>query len=129
MSLNKTKQLGMPFSKANYTLYRDIMYHLAIKSGLDLCVHCNKPLSRDTFSVEHKISWQNSDNPVELFFSMDNIAFSHLSCNISVARKATRVYSDKERQERRNIFQRKWRQENKEKYSKRRADKYKRLGT
>ena len=35
----------------------------------------------DEFSVEHKIPWLDSDDPIGLFFSLDNIAFSHHSCN------------------------------------------------
>ena len=39
-------------------------------------------------SIEHKIPWLDSDNPKELFFNLEkNIAFSHLSCNISAARQ------------------------------------------
>lgn len=37
----------------------------------------------DELSIEHKEPWENSDNPKELFFNLDNISFSHLKCNIS----------------------------------------------
>lgn len=44
-------------------------------------------ISRENFSVEHKIPWLDSENPVKLYFDLDNIAFSHLSCNIGAGRR------------------------------------------
>jgi hypothetical protein len=34
-------------------------------------------------SIEHKEAWQGAADPKLAFFNPDNIAFSHLSCNIS----------------------------------------------
>ena len=39
-------------------------------------------------SIEHKTPWLDRENAKELFWDLDNIAFSHLSCN-SGARKQT----------------------------------------
>ena len=39
------------------------------------------------FTVEHKTPLINSPNPKGLFFDLDNIAFSHASCNYSVVRR------------------------------------------
>lgn len=37
--------------------------------------------------IEHKIPWLDSDKPKELFFDLENIGFSHLSCNIKARRQ------------------------------------------
>jgi hypothetical protein len=42
--------------------------------------------SEKQLSIEHKIPWLDSENPISLFFDLENIAFSHLSCNSSAAR-------------------------------------------
>ena len=55
---------------------------LAKKVGMDRCFRC-KLLITDVaeFSVEHMKSWLWKD--VKLFWDINNIAFSHLSCNSS----------------------------------------------
>lgn len=40
----------------------------------------------EELSIEHKTPWLNSNNPKELYFDLNNIAFSHLSCNIGARR-------------------------------------------
>ena len=37
-------------------------------------------------SIDHKTPWLHSEDPRGLFFDIDNIAFSHKSCNYSAAR-------------------------------------------
>ncbi len=44
--------------------------------------------SVDEFSIEHKTDWQNSKKPIKNFFDVENIAFSHLSCNCAHSRRA-----------------------------------------
>lgn len=77
----KHKQLGMNPSTASGRLLKDLLFKYAVASG-EKCFRCNEELTRETFSIEHKIPWLHSENPVELFFDLDNIAFSHLLCNI-----------------------------------------------
>lgn len=78
----KKVQLGMDPGTASARLLKDIMWSLLIKQGLDSCCKCGRKMTRETFSVEHKVPWLDSENPAELFFSLDNIGFSHLKCNI-----------------------------------------------
>lgn len=79
----KSEQLGMSYGKAGNILRKNLLFYLAQKSGMDICFQCKKPIkSVDDFSIEHKVPWLDSNNPVELFFSMENIAFSHSKCNI-----------------------------------------------
>ena len=74
-------------STAAAKLRKDILFNYAKKCGDDICHQCRKKIeSVDNFSIEHKIPWLHSKNPVELFFNLENIAFSHLHCNVLAAR-------------------------------------------
>lgn len=81
----KTLQLGMNPSTASGRLVKDTLFKLAIEAGY-ACYRCSKPLTRDTFSIEHKEPWLDSEDPVGTFFDQDNIAFSHLTCNVRESR-------------------------------------------
>ena len=76
------EQLGMSQGTAQYKLRRVILFQMVQRAGLDICFRCGKKIKtvRD-LSVEHKIPWLHSEDPVGLFFDLDNITFSHLSCN------------------------------------------------
>lgn len=83
----KVTQLMMSIGKANAILKKDIMFMLVKKCGMDTCYQCNKPIEHvSEFSIEHKKNWMNSEDPNDLYFDVDNIAFSHRSCNIAAAR-------------------------------------------
>jgi hypothetical protein len=79
----KSVRLGMSFNKARHMLMKSILFDLIKKLNLDICYRCNKKIETvKELSVEHKEHWLNSDNPKEKFFDLNNIAFSHLKCNI-----------------------------------------------
>ena len=83
----KAKQLNMPTGTASAILRKNIMFHLLKRLGENFCFQCKKEIETvDELSIEHKIPWLHSENPTELFFSIDNIAFSHLKCNIMAGR-------------------------------------------
>ena len=84
--INKKQQLGMNPSTASGRLIKDILWDFIVKLQKDSCYRCNTKMSRDTFSIEHKENWLHSDNPLELYFSLDNISFSHKSCNYASSR-------------------------------------------
>ena len=88
-------------STASGRLVKDILWSLIIKTHQDTCCKCGNKMTRETFSIEHKIPWLDSENPVELYFNLENISFSHLSCNIADARKPTKV-SKEQKQSRKN---------------------------
>lgn len=83
---NKHEQLGINVSTASNRLIKDLLFNFVIQNN-SKCYRCNGALTRATFSVEHKTPWLHSDNPLELFFSLENIAYSHLICNTSAARR------------------------------------------
>lgn len=82
----KTEQLGMNPGTASYRLVKDLLFKFAVEAG-HKCHRCGNELDRESFSVEHKKAWIDSDDPVGLFFELENIAFSHLKCNVGAARR------------------------------------------
>lgn len=83
----KRKQLGMHPSTAAHRLRTDIMYSLAEKLNLLFCYRCGDSISREEFSIEHKEDWLDSHNPIGIYFDLDNIAFSHKSCNYQASKE------------------------------------------
>ena len=72
---------------ASNRLTRQLLYNLGDRLDLQWCYHCaSKIESVDNMSIEHKEPWLHSGNPVELYFNLGNIAFSHKSCNYRAAR-------------------------------------------
>lgn len=83
----KRSQLGMPNGTATARLRKSILFQLVKETGRNICHQCGKEIvSEDELSIEHKIPWLDSENPIELFFDLNNIAFSHLRCNIGTCR-------------------------------------------
>ena len=78
-------------STASHRLIKDLLFSFITKEE-QKCFQCGGELTRDTFSVEHKIPWLHSEKPLDLFFDLDNIAFSHLGCNSRAARRPHKVY-------------------------------------
>lgn len=79
---NQTKHdyLGMNYGTASNRVKKKIMFDLVKKCGMDNCFKCKKPIATvDELTVEHKEAWLH--NSVELFWDLDNIAFSHAKCN------------------------------------------------
>ncbi len=82
----KSKQLGMPFGTASNRLKKTILFHLLIKLKENICFQCNKEIRNEKeLSIEHKEPWL--DNDTKLFWDINNIAFSHLSCNCRESRR------------------------------------------
>lgn len=84
-NIKKTEQLGMPHGTAAARLRKQVLFHILKKHGENVCFRCEKIIvSVEELSLEHKIPWM--DNDVKLFWDINNIAFSHLSCNVGDAR-------------------------------------------
>lgn len=78
----------MPFGTASAKLRKNILFELIVKCGLDNCFQCGAKIkSVNELSIEHKVPYLDSEDPVKLFFDIDNIAFSHLKCNVGSARQ------------------------------------------
>lgn len=90
MSDKKQKQLGMNPSTASGRLVKDLLWNFVETTGQSACCKCGEPMSRETFSIEHVAPWLDSDDPVGLYFDIENIRYSHLRCNVT-DRRDTRV--------------------------------------
>ena len=86
----KAEQLGMAYGTASNRLRKMILFSLVKETQKDTCFQCGKKIdSIDNLSIEHKIPWFKND--AELFWDLENIAFSHLKCNVGAARKSTKI--------------------------------------
>jgi hypothetical protein len=82
MNSNQRKDatLGMPHGTASGRLRKMILFNLLKKHGENSCHACGKPIdSVDALSIEHKKPWEGVS--ADLFWDLENIAFSHLRCN------------------------------------------------
>ncbi len=79
-STRKKAFLGMPHGTATARLRKSILFHLIQKLSENICFKCSEKIEKvEDLSIEHKLPWEGVS--VELFWSLDNIAFSHLRCN------------------------------------------------
>lgn len=79
------EQLGMSHGAAAGQLRKRILFHLLTRLKENVCFKCNKEISIvDELSIEHKLPWENVS--ANLFWDLDNIAFSHLRCNTTHVR-------------------------------------------
>ena len=76
----KTQQLGMSFNKASGRLKKMYLLHLLQRLGEDKCYRCGQAIETvDDLSLDHKEPWVGVS--VDLFWDLNNIAYSHLACN------------------------------------------------
>jgi hypothetical protein len=82
MSSNEKKAatLGMPHGTASSRLRKNILFHLLKKHRENLCFKCGELIEDvEDLSIEHKKPWEGIS--AELFWDLENIAFSHIRCN------------------------------------------------
>lgn len=85
----KSEQLGVNFGTAQHRLRKLVMFSLVRKLSLDRCHQCGEVIEAiEEFSLEHKEPWLHVS--AELFWDIDNIAFSHLKCNSGAGTKVNR---------------------------------------
>lgn len=78
----KAQQLGMPFGTAMAKLRKQLLFSLLKKYNENVCYRCEKPIECvEQLSVDHKKPWLRFDT--NLFWDVNNIAFSHLDCNVN----------------------------------------------
>ena len=76
----KSAFLGMSHGTASNRLRKIVLFHLLQKHDENVCFKCSAKIeTSEELSIEHKEPWEGIS--VELFWSLDNIAFSHLRCN------------------------------------------------
>ena len=86
-------QLGIPVGTASARLRKALLFQCVQELNKDYCHQCSKKIeSLEEFSIEHIQPWLDSENPKELFYDLNNIAFSHIKCNIGAARRINKKY-------------------------------------
>jgi hypothetical protein len=76
----KAQQLGMSFSTARSQLVKILMFEMLKRLDENICFKCRKIIDNiEELSIEHKQPWVDIDP--QLFWDLDNIAFSHNKCN------------------------------------------------
>ena len=77
---SKAETLGMPHGTACGKLRKILLFSVLKKHKENICVRCNlEILLVDDLSVEHIKPWEGISS--ELFWDLENIAFSHMACN------------------------------------------------
>ena len=88
----KASQLGVSFGKAANRLRKLVMFRLIQKTGEDMCFRCGEQIEAVAdLSLEHRMPWLDSTDPVGLFFDLENVTFSHISCNSGARKNGTFV--------------------------------------
>ncbi len=127
--MKKQNQLGMNPSTASGRLVKDVLYSLVVQTDQNNCYQCGLPMSRDTFSIEHKEPWLDSEDPLGLYFDLNNISFSHHSCNVAAARKVRKHETPEDSKEAHLKTSRDWKKNNRVYDPEERRQRYKRMGT
>ena len=127
--IKKSQQLGMNAGTASYRLIKDLLFDFVEKNG-HVCFRCKQKLNREDFSVDHIEAWLDSENPQQLFFDLNNIAYSHKTCNTSAARRPNKVCNTLEERSKRyaEIQKRAWSKLSKEDQKRIRREKYLKYG-
>lgn len=72
---------------------KDVLWSLIVKTEQNNCCKCGEEMSRETFSIEHLEPWLDSEDPIGLYFELENIGFSHLRCNVEDRRIEKKEYA------------------------------------
>lgn len=96
MTHKKKKQLGMPIGTASNRLVKSLLFEFAQKLSLTACYRCHQPIKGpDDMSIDHKVDWLDSNDPISLFFDTTNVALSHKICNSKARRVSRRIVDDR----------------------------------
>lgn len=72
--------LGMPQGTASNRLRKMLLFRQLKNHNENVCVRCEKEIETvEELSVEHIKPWEGIS--AELFWDLDNVAFSHMKCN------------------------------------------------
>jgi hypothetical protein len=76
----KSATLGMPHGTAAHRLRKMILFDLLKRHNENVCVRCSGLIETvEELSVEHIKPWEGIS--AELFWDLQNVAFSHTICN------------------------------------------------
>ena len=90
-STRKSAFLGMPHGTATNRLRKLVLFDLLRRHNENVCFKCTSLIeTADELSIEHKQPWEGRD--VNLFWDLNNIAFSHLRCNTQHQYNPVRIF-------------------------------------
>jgi hypothetical protein len=76
----KSATLGMPHGTATHRLRKMILFSVLKRHNEAVCFKCGEQIETvQDLSIEHKQPWEGIS--AELFWDLENIAFSHIRCN------------------------------------------------
>ena len=79
-SKRKTDFLGIPHGTAAGRLRKLILFSILKRHEENFCFRCDKEIIKaEELTIDHKKPWEGID--VNLFWDLENIAFSHQKCN------------------------------------------------
>jgi hypothetical protein len=79
-SKRKSEFLGIPHGTASNKLRKLVLFSLLERHKENVCFRCSAIIETvEELSLEHKLPWENIS--VELFWDLNNVAFSHMKCN------------------------------------------------
>lgn len=105
------QELGMPFGTACNRLRKKVLFHLLEKLNGNVCFKCNKAIELvSDLSIEHKQPWEGRN--VELFWDIENIAFSHMKCNTPHSIPNKKYFTEEEKIAARREWTAKWMRKN-----------------
>lgn len=82
-NIKKKEQLGMHLGTASARLRKLLIFNFLKELKRDYCFQCKLQIKNiEELSIEHKKNWMYSEDPIKFFFDLNNIAFSHLTCNV-----------------------------------------------
>jgi hypothetical protein len=74
------EQLGMSHGAAAQRLRKNLLFHLLKRLKENMCLVCKQEIvDSSELSIEHIKPWEGRST--DLFWDIENISFSHLSCN------------------------------------------------
>ena len=123
----KKKQLEMDPGTASHRLRGDIMFSFLVRLGYK-CFRCGEDLTRKSFSIDHVKPWLDSGDPVEAFFNLNNVSFSHKKCNYELSRGSRKYFSEEELRMAKRKQNREYRKRHKETCKELRREHYLRTG-
>jgi DNA phosphorothioation-dependent restriction protein DptG len=85
---NKSQKLGVPLQTARGRLLKELLFQSLKELNKNYCYRCGVEIeSKDDLTIDHKEDWIDSDNPLQVFSDINNIAYSHFECNTKARRK------------------------------------------
>lgn len=78
-TIKKSAQLGKSYNNARAKLIKSLLWDKLLQLGETSCYRCGNAMTENNYTIDHKEQWYGVSN--DLFWDLENIAFSHHVCN------------------------------------------------